>query len=61
MSAGELKRGDYQLIVRYGDFLNQQPELLQLIRSFGVEALPFLQPEQYGAFATALRGLGAQI
>ena len=30
MSAGELKRGDYQLIVRYGDFLNQQPELLQL-------------------------------
>ena len=39
----------------------KQPELLQLIRSFGVEALPFLQPEQYGAFATALRGLGAQI
>ena len=39
----------------------KQSELLQLIRSFGVEALPFLQPEQYGAFATALRGLGAQI
>ena len=39
----------------------KQPELLQLIRSFGVEALPFLQPEQSGAFATALRGLGAQI
>lgn len=39
----------------------KQPELLQLIRSFGVEALPSLQPEQYGAFATALRGLGAQI
>lgn len=39
----------------------KQPELLQLIRSFGVEALPTLQPDQYGAFATALRGLGAQI
>lgn len=39
----------------------KQPELLQLIRSFGVEALPSLQPEQYGAFATALRGMGAQI
>lgn len=39
----------------------KQPELLQLIRSFGVEALPSLQPDQYGAFATALRGLGAQI
>lgn len=39
----------------------KQPELLQLIRSFGVDALPSLQPEQYGAFATALRGMGAQI
>lgn len=39
----------------------KQPELLQLIRSCGVEALPSLQPEQYGAFATALRGMGAQI
>lgn len=39
----------------------RQPELLQLIQSFGVEALPSLRPEQYGAFATALRGLGAQI
>lgn len=39
----------------------KQPELLQLIQSFGVEALPSLRPEQYGAFATALRGLGAQI
>ena len=35
MSAGELKRGDYQLIVRYGDFLNQQPELLQLAEQLG--------------------------
>ncbi len=37
MSAGELKRGDYQLIVRYGDFLNQQPELLQLAEQLGVQ------------------------
>ena len=39
----------------------KQPALLQLLKDFGVEALPALQPEQYGAFATALRGLGAQI
>lgn len=39
----------------------KQPALLQLLKDFGVEALPTLQPEQYGAFATALRGLGAQI
>lgn len=39
----------------------RQPELLQLIRSFGVDAMPSLPQAQYGAFATALRGLGAQI
>lgn len=39
----------------------KQPELLQLIRSFGVDAMPSLPQAQYGAFATALRGLGAQI
>lgn len=39
----------------------KQPDLLQLLASFGVEALPALPPAQYGAFATALRGLGAQI
>lgn len=39
----------------------KQPALLQLLKDFGVDALPTLQPEQYGAFATALRGLGAQI
>lgn len=27
MSAGQLKRGDYQLIVKYGEFLNEHPEL----------------------------------
>ena len=30
MSAGQLKRGDYQLIVKYGEFLNEQPELKRL-------------------------------
>nr|WP_318383695.1 ATPase RavA stimulator ViaA [uncultured Enterobacter sp.] len=35
MSAGQLKRGDYQLIVKYGDFLAQQPELKQLAEQLG--------------------------
>lgn len=35
MSAGQLKRGDYQLIVRYGDFLAEQPELKQLAEQLG--------------------------
>jgi hypothetical protein len=39
----------------------RQPELLNLLSQFGVDTLPALLPEQYGAFATALRGLGAQI
>lgn len=39
----------------------KQPDLLHLIQSFGVEAMPSLRPDQYGAFATALRELGAQI
>lgn len=36
-------------------------DLQALLRSFGVEALPALPKEQYGAFATALRGMGARI
>lgn len=39
----------------------RQADLLNLLAQFGVEALPALPREQYGAFATALRGLGAQI
>ena len=35
MSAGQLKRGDYQLIVKYGEFLSQQPELLRLAEQLG--------------------------
>lgn len=39
----------------------RQAELQQLLQLFGVEALPALQPGQYGAFATKLREMGAQI
>ena len=39
----------------------KQQELLQLLNQFGVEALPALPQGQYGAFATALRGMGAHI
>ena len=39
---------------------NQQA-LVGLLAQFGVSALPELKKEQYGAFATALRGLGAKI
>ena len=35
MSAGQIKRGDYQLIVKYGDFLKAQPELQQLAEQLG--------------------------
>lgn len=36
-------------------------DLQQLLASFGVSSLPDLPKEQYGTFATALRGMGAQI
>lgn len=39
----------------------RQGELIQLLAKFGVSALPDLRPEQYGAFATALREMGAKI
>lgn len=39
----------------------RREELLALVHSFGVQALTQLPREQYGAFATALRGLGAKI
>ena len=35
MSDGKLRRGDYQLIVKYGDFLADQPELMQLAEQLG--------------------------
>lgn len=41
--------------------VGRQADLQQLLARFGVEALPGLPPAQYGAFATALREMGAQI
>lgn len=41
--------------------LGKQDELQKLLQTFGVPALPALPKEQYGTFATALRGLGARI
>lgn len=38
-----------------------QVQLQQLIQSYGVASLVDLPADQYGNFATALRGLGAQI
>ena len=39
----------------------KMPQLLELLGRYGVQAVTQLKPEQYGAFATELRGLGAQI
>ena len=36
-------------------------EIRGLLNSFGVPSIMDLQPDQYGALATALRGMGAQI
>lgn len=38
-----------------------QVQLQELLAAYGVETLPQLPKEQYGNFATALRGMGAQI
>lgn len=39
----------------------RQGDLINLLAQFGTDALTHLPQEQYGAFATALRGLGAPI
>jgi hypothetical protein len=39
----------------------RRTELVSLLSSFGVQALTALPKEQYGAFATQLRSLGAKI
>ncbi len=39
----------------------RQGDLRGLLAQFGVDSLPHLPAAQYGAFATALRGMGAQI
>ncbi|MGL5699080.1 MAG: ATPase RavA stimulator ViaA [Kluyvera sp.] len=46
MSAGQLKRGDYQLIVKYGDFLSQQPELMRLAEQLGRSRQAKLVPKK---------------
>ena len=38
-----------------------QVQLQELLNGYGVGSLPELPKEQYGNFATALRGMGAQI
>lgn len=39
----------------------RREELVQLLQQFGVQALTALPKEQYGAFATALRQMGAKL
>lgn len=39
----------------------RQEDLVGLLSSLGVDSLPALPPEKYGAFATALRGMGASL
>lgn len=39
----------------------RQNELIGLLAQFGVSSIPELKGDQLGAFATALRGMGAQI
>lgn len=39
----------------------KQAEAFNLMAQFGVQKITDLKPEQYGAFATGLRGLGAKI
>lgn len=39
----------------------KMPELLALLQKYGVRAITELKPEQLGAFATELRGLGAKL
>lgn len=52
----DLSRAGVQLVNA-----GKQPQLLELLAQFGVESLPALPVEQYGAFATALRAQGASI
>lgn len=38
-----------------------RPQVNALLSQFGLQSVTDLKPDQYGAFATALRGLGANI
>lgn len=52
-----------QLAVAATQLMDQgkQGELINLLQSFGVQALTALPKERYGEFATALRQMGAKI
>lgn len=52
----ELARAAMPLMER-----GMMPQLQELLAGYGVEAIPDLPAEYYGNFATALRGMGAQI
>lgn len=39
----------------------KMPELMALLSQFGIQTVQQLKPDQLGAFATALRGMGAKI
>ena len=55
-SMDELARAAMTLMDKGG-----MAELQQLLAGYGCETLQQLPPEQYGNFATSLRGMGAQI
>ena len=55
-SMDELARAAMTLMDKGG-----MAELQQLLAGYGCETLQQLPPDQYGSFATALRGMGAQI
>lgn len=41
--------------------MGKMDDIRVLLSNFGVQSVMALQPDQYGALATALRGMGAQI
>jgi len=41
--------------------MNKMEQALALLNKYGVQSIHALKPEQYGAFATELRALGAQL
>lgn len=55
-SMDELARAAMTLMDKGG-----MAELQQLLAGYGCDTLQQLPPDQYGSFATALRGMGAQI
>lgn len=57
-TVSQLGRAGAELIA--ADPAKREP-LTALLKQFGVPAITMLPPEQYGAFAAALRGLGAKL